>query len=271
MKLSDIHSAALLPRFAREISWVNSAFDTVVKAADSRSIAIDAPLTLASVEALTDDELQLLYSEFGVVEYYPDLSRKTRNDMLFELARIYRYLGTPYAVQLLCRYIFDESEAVTVEVVDNIAWDDDGVLIDSSLLDLFDLEISFSSPVLTPEKHARIIENVFRFCRNSQTLRDTIYIFPGEFSLPVGVAHGEHAGIGVVYENEVVAQLPPMDFILVDEHGTIRNGANLSELKTFETSFNTVTTGDLIYPVVTSFVRIGTGTDIIWIPSNPEV
>jgi hypothetical protein len=232
MRLHDIQSASLLPRFAEDAEWEQNALDDFIKSVRAASFGLGAPYTMKAIEALSDADLQKYYAQYGIATYYPDLSRKTRNDMLFELARIYRYLGTPYAVQLLCRYIFDESEAVTVEVVDNIAWEN-GELTDSSLLDLFDLEISFSSPVLTPEKHERIIENVFRFCRNSQTLRDTIYIFPGEFSLPVGVAHGEHAGIGVVYENEVVAQLPPMGYIVLNsETGAILGAAKGHELET---------------------------------------
>ena len=225
MRLHDIQSESLLPRFAEDAEWEQNALDVFIKSVRAASFGMGSPYTMKAIEALSDEDLQKYYAQYGIATYYPDLSRKTRNDMLFELARVYRHLGTPYAVQLLCRYIFDESEAVTVEVKDNIAWEN-GELTDSSLLNLFDLEISFSSPVLTPEKHARIIENVYRFCRNSQTLRDTIYIFPGEFSLPVGVAHGEHAGIGVIYENEVVAQLPPMNFILLDTNNAIIAGAN---------------------------------------------
>jgi len=269
MRLHDIQSASLLPRFAEDAEWEQNALDVFIKSVRAASFGLGAPYTMKAIEALSDADLQKYYAQYGIATYYPDLSRKTRNDMLFELSRIYRYLGTPYAVQLLCRYIFDESEAVTVEVVDNIAWEN-GELTDSSLLDLFDLEISFSSPVLTPEKHERIIENVFRFCRNSQTLRDTIYIFPGEFSLPVGVAHGEHAGIGVVYENEVVAQLPPMDFILVDANGQIKSGIQY-------TSNSFTGTGHVALQDASEVVETGTGhialqdaNEVVFVENEPE-
>jgi hypothetical protein len=269
MRLHDVHSADLLPRFANDAEWEQNALDVFVISFRAASYGLGAPYSMQAIEALDDSDLMAYYAQYGIAIYYPDLSRQTRNDMLFELARIYRYLGTPYAVQLLCRYIFDESESVMVEVVDNIAWEN-GELVDSSLLDLFDLEISFSSPVLTPEKHARIIENVFRFCRNSQTLRDTIYIFPGEFSLPVGVAHGDHAGIGVVYENEMVAQLPPMDFILVDANGQIKSGIQY-------TSNSFTGTGHVALQDASEVVETGTGhvalqdaNEVVFVENEPE-
>lgn len=176
MKLSNIESKQLLPRFADKIAWVQNAFDAIVKAVFSRAKSIDAPLTMESIQALNDDELQALYEQYGIAQYYPDLSRDTRDKMLYEMCRIYRYLGTPKAVEILCNYIFD-GVPLNLKVIDNQAFDDDGNLIDSDMLDVFDIQIEPIEAVLDEDTHARILANVIRFSRNSQALRYIFYDF----------------------------------------------------------------------------------------------
>ena len=88
MKLSNIESRKLLPRFASKIAWLMDALDSIIKPISHRVKSIDAPLTMESIEACTDDELEALYDQYGVAKYYPDLSRQTRNKMLFEMCRI---------------------------------------------------------------------------------------------------------------------------------------------------------------------------------------
>lgn len=184
MKLENIKSAELLPRFAHAISWVMDALDRAVKYINGRANSIDAPLTLESIQALTDNELEALYKELGVAEYYPDLTRETRDRFLFELARAYRYLGTPHAVELLCQYIFDDTP-IEVEVDDNRAWDSSGHLVDENLLDTFSVQVTPDSLDATPEQHARILANIIRFSRNSQALESIYYNFESSFDLPV--------------------------------------------------------------------------------------
>ena len=185
MRLHDVESAVLLPRFAHNAEWEQNALDQVVKGVRAKSFAMGAPYTREAISALSDAELQQFYFQYGIAIYYPDLSRDTRENMLFELARIYKYLGTPYAVELLCNYVFDGADRVQIEIKDNLAFGDGGVLIDESLLDLFDIVLHPTSPELSNDKAKRIVDNVFRFCRNSQTLRSIDFDFEDHVDLPV--------------------------------------------------------------------------------------
>lgn len=186
MRLNDIESKQLLPRFAHVFDWVQNAFDSIVKAVFARAKGIDAPLTMESIQALSDSELQALYEQYGIAQYYPDLSRETRDKMLYEMCRIYRYLGTPKAVEILCNYIFDGVQ-LDLKVLDNLAFDEYGNLIDSDLLDVFDIQIDPLESVLSEDANARILANVIRFSRNSQYLRAIYYDFPENFDCTVQV------------------------------------------------------------------------------------
>ena len=171
MELEDIQSRDLLPKFANQIAWVNDAFDVIVRDGNARRITLDAPLTRESIANLTDEELQEYYAYYGIAIYYPDLARSTRENLLYEMAKNYRFLGTPHTIELLCRYIFDENERVEIEIKDNLAWDSAGNLKNEALLDIFDIAVEFREPSLDDNAYQRIIDNVFNFVRNSQTLR----------------------------------------------------------------------------------------------------
>ncbi len=176
MKLSNIVSKDLLPDFAQSISWVMNALDFVIADIRTRSRSIDAPLTMAAVEALTDEELQALYNQYGLAMYYPDISRARRNWMLYNMARIWRYLGTPKAVEFLCQYIFSDID-IELRVHDNGAFDEEGRLVNPDMVDVFDIEIIPGATILPPEANQRILENVIRFSRNSQALRQIYYSY----------------------------------------------------------------------------------------------
>lgn len=184
MKLSNIESRKLLPRFASKIAWLMDALDSIIKPISERVKSIDAPLTLEAIAALTDEELAALYEQYGVAQYYPELSRSTRDLMLYEMCKIYRYLGTPHAIELLCNYIFD-NVPLNVHVLDNLAFDEHGTLIDATLLDVFDIEVNPDLPVLSVDATARLLANIIRFSRNSQALRDVIYTFSEDFDLRI--------------------------------------------------------------------------------------
>lgn len=188
MRLHDIISSSLLPRFAEDAEWEQNALDVFVKAVRALSFGLGAPYTRNAISALTDADLQAYFLAYGIISYYPELSRQTRENMLFELARMYRFLGTPYAITALCRYIFDESDAVEVEVKDNLAFDNDGELIDASLLDLFDIAIDAQSASIGGSAGDRIVANVLKIARNSQALRNIYFRYEDELSIPVRCA-----------------------------------------------------------------------------------
>lgn len=208
MKLSNIESRKLLPRFASKIAWLMDALDSIIKPISERVKSIDAPLTLEAIAALTDEELEALYDQYGVAQYYPELSRSTRDLMLYEMCKIYRYLGTPHAIELLCNYIFD-NVPLNVHVIDNLAFDEHGTLIDATLLDTFDIEVNPNLPVLSVDTTARLLANIIRFSRNSQALRDVIYTFSEDFDLYI---YPLNAGIPAQnWENDALCEpvIPP--------------------------------------------------------------
>lgn len=188
MRLEDIESRQILPEFANDLGWSQDAFDDVIKQVVERSKSIDAPLTMEAIEALTEEELELMYETYGVAKYYPSLSRDTRNRMLYEMCRLYRYLGTPKSVETLCKYILDTVELSTT-VYDNLAFNERGELIDSDLLDLFDIEVKPFVEELPVDGADRIRENILHFSRNSQTLRNIIYTLP-DTDITLNVAGG---------------------------------------------------------------------------------
>lgn len=205
MKLNDIESKELLPNFAHSMEWVQNAFDRLIKPTVERVKSIDAPLSLEAIQALTEEELQYLYELYGVAKYYPDLRRETRDKMLYEMCKIYRYLGTPKAVETLCKYIFD-TENINVKIHDNIAWDSNGHLTDESLLDLFDIEVEPFIEELPPDGAERILSNILNFSRNSQALRAVWFTLPDN-TFSIDTAFGlpcDDIGVVINIENTVI-------------------------------------------------------------------
>lgn len=186
MKIDEIDSKKLLPNWAHDADWIQAAFDGLVKACVARIPAIDAPLTLEAIKCLTDAEIEAWFGRFGVVEYYPELSRTTRENMLYWLARLYRFLGTPNAVRVLCNYIFDELP-LDPEVRDNLAFDGE-TLVDPALLDLFDLVIDAGTSEVSPAQVPRIMANIYRIVRNSQKLRAIVFSYDAEINIDAAPA-----------------------------------------------------------------------------------
>ena len=223
MKLSNLESGKLLPRFAAGSKWACDALDVLVKRVNDRATCIPAPLSMDAIKALNDEELQAYYDQFGLVEYYPDLSRYSRERMLYEASKIWRYLGTPNAILELCRYLFDNIP-FSLDLRDNLAFDDEGELVDEELLNLFDVFVDIHAPRLSKYIFSRIMENVFRFCRNSQTLRNITIDFTGEVLQNVSLC-GNINAVRII-EADRVAEKPVMTLIVLDEDGNIISGAS---------------------------------------------
>jgi hypothetical protein len=205
MRLKTIHSRELLPRFADQSEWLQNGFDVCVRQGAYRIGALDAPMTLDSIAKLTDDELKAYYAQYNVAEYYQDLSRSTRDKMLYWTSRLYRYLGTPRAIEILCEYVFDGNPLRAI-VHDNLAFDENGYVIDPDLFDVFDVEVVPENNYLPDYATARIKDNIINVSRNSQALRNLYYTMPdNELEITVYMV-SEYDGKDVVIyiENDVI-------------------------------------------------------------------
>lgn len=235
MQISDIESKRLLPSWAHGIDWIQAVFDFIVRTCATRIPALEAPLTRQSIECLTNEELEQWFDRLGVVEYYPELSRETREKMLYWLARLYRFLGTPQAVRILCEYIHD-GEPLNVVVHDDLAWEGE-TLVEPSLLDVFDVEIDAESPQITPALAYRIRNNILRIARNTQQLRNIIYKFSSWIAVPVASVQDIGAAIRVQnWELAVVPTppTPPQDYMdvflwLKKDHNSISSGFSAND------------------------------------------
>lgn len=211
MKLKNVESKELLPSWAGDAEWLQNALDLAVRSISTRIPGMGAPFTLDAVKALSDEELEALYDQIGIVKYYPDLSRSTRESFIFEIYTNARYLGTPAVVEKLIKYIFD-GQPVNVTIHDNLAFDSSGSLVDSSLLDTYDIELNIPVANLPALVLSRLYENLYNLVRNTQKLRAVEFTFDDEnidCNTYFGIIPDETPGIVVDIENDAVCDMPP--------------------------------------------------------------
>ena len=176
MKLDDAKTSELLPLPMQYAAFLTDAFDTFLHYMSGRANSLPAPMTLEACKALNDEEMQVLYDDFGLAKYYPDISHDRRAWLLWKQQDLWRWLGTPNAIETLCTYLFDDVD-VHLEVKDNEAWDIDGNLIHEDLLDVFDAELTIDSLNLPSEMLERVKANIIRFVRNQEWMRAFTFLF----------------------------------------------------------------------------------------------
>lgn len=186
MRTDNIQSSKLLPGFAHGASFCAVAFDSIGREISSRAISLAAPLTFESTMALTDGEMQEMYDMYGIAKYYPDISKERRSWLLVMQNRYWRRLGTPTALETLVQYLFDDV-TIRLTVVDNLAFNSHGTLVNGDLLDTYDAVIEPEEPAVTEEINSRLYANLVRFSRNSQQLRGVTYHFDAYIDMPVCV------------------------------------------------------------------------------------
>lgn len=198
MKLSDLESAQLLPRFAEAYEFACKALDDWMAKRHDFADALSAPWTLEGIAALTDGELQELYTLYSTADYYPDLPRADRNRFLFEQIVNVRKLGTIEAVKALMRYIYP---GMSVTIDDTIAFDDNGNVIDSSLLHCYDLHINLDLTQLPDYVMGRVADNIRRFMRATAALHSISYEAGVEIPIHPVPINDEHAIMSEVVES----------------------------------------------------------------------
>ena len=191
MKLDDAKTSELLPLPMQYAAFLTDAFDTFLHYMSGRANSLPAPMTLEACKALNDEEMQVLYDDFGLAKYYPDISHDRRAWLLWKQQDLWRWLGTPKAIETLCLYLFDDVD-VHLEVKDNEAWDDHGNLTDEDLLDVFDAELTIDSLNLPSEMFERVKANIIRFVRNQEWMRAFVFLFEAmDTTMGVSITDGE--------------------------------------------------------------------------------
>lgn len=198
MKLSELESMKLLPRFAEAYAFACKAFDEWMKQRVSFKDALESPWTLEGIAALSEDDLQAAYKIYSTADYYPDLPRADRNQFLFEQIVNIRKLGTIEAVKALMRYIYP---GMSVTIDDTIAFDDNGNVIDSSLLHCYDLHLNLDLSQLPDYVMGRVMDNVRRFMRATAALHSISYEAGVEIPIHPAPINDEHAIMSEVVES----------------------------------------------------------------------
>ncbi len=186
MKLNDAKTSEFLTQWAEAGKYLTDGLDDILHYANGRIDGLPAPVTLESCIALTDDEQMAMFEQFGLAKYYPDISHERRAWMLWMQNLLWRKLGTPKALEVLCMYLFDDV-TVHLAVRDNEAWDTHGNLIHEDLLDVFDAELTIDSLNLPSEMLERVKANIIRFVRNQEWMRAFTFLFEA-MDTPMGVS-----------------------------------------------------------------------------------
>lgn len=198
MKLSELESMKLLPRFAEGYEFACDALDEWMKKRVSFKDALESPWTLEGIAALSEDDLQAAYKIYSTADYYPDLPREDRNRFLFEQIVNIRKLGTIESVKALMRYIYP---GMSVTIDDRIAFDENGNIIDSSLLHCYDLHLNLDLSQLPDYVMGRVADNVRRFMRATAALHSISYEAGVEIPIHPAPINDEHAVMSEVVES----------------------------------------------------------------------
>ena len=191
MKLNDAKTGEFLTQWAESGKYLTDGLDDILHYANGRIDSLPAPVTLESCIAMTDDEQMAMFEQFGLAKYYPDISHQRRAWMLWMQNLLWRKLGTPKALEVLCMYLFDDV-TVHLEVKDNEAWDTHGNLINEDLLDVFDAELTIDSLNLPSEMLERVKANIIRFVRNQEWMRAFTFLFEAmDTTMGVSITDGE--------------------------------------------------------------------------------
>jgi hypothetical protein len=187
MKLSDLESMKLMPRYATAYEFACKALDSWMEETHGRADALSSPWTLEGIAALTEEELQQAYKIYSLADYYQELPRDIRNRFLFEQIVNIRKRGTVEALTALMRYIYPD---MTVTFDDVLAFDENGNIIDSNLLHRYGITINLDLDTLPEYVTGRILDNLKRFMRATAALESISYVTTSadiESTLPTAV------------------------------------------------------------------------------------
>lgn len=117
MKLSQIETAKLLPRFAKNdfTTAACHALDEVFRGMAERMDALPLEASAHAISLCRDDELSQLASDLGVLPYYPDLERSLRETLILNAGLWTRRAATPKAVVTMVNTVFSTQSTALFE------------------------------------------------------------------------------------------------------------------------------------------------------------
>lgn len=115
MKTSNLRSFSLMPSFAGYYAFACEALDAWMGANWKRAYLLAAPWNLTGIDALTELELQALYSFYSKIPYYPDLPRENRNNLLYLQMMYLRNNPSLDAIKALLYWANDYPLLVSIE------------------------------------------------------------------------------------------------------------------------------------------------------------
>lgn len=114
MKLYDVKSYSMLPRFAQNAFTESlcAAVDELVGELALRCDALPCETSKDALGVCRDDELAQIAEDLGVIPYYPDLKRETRENLILQAKTWTRYSGTVGAIVAMVNALFDTDSTV---------------------------------------------------------------------------------------------------------------------------------------------------------------
>ena len=193
MKLYDCRSYSLLPRFARNefMESLCGAVDALVRVLSVRCDALPCENSASSLATCRDDELAQIADDLGVVPYYPDLPRTTRENQILQAKTWTRYAGTSGAVIAMVNALFDTDSTV----IDDERPDDFHYLIDISDNFVESTEINFK----------RFNECLEKIGHTTTTPDGFIFRYDGTFETNVTALSGD---VLELYDTDSLCEYP---------------------------------------------------------------
>lgn len=121
MLLSDCRSYLLLPRFAQNefTESLCGAVDELIRRIAERCNALPCENSADALAACRDDELAQIADDLGVIPYYPDLPRATRENIILKAKTWTRYAGTVGAVIEMVNALFNTNHTTIDDALDD--------------------------------------------------------------------------------------------------------------------------------------------------------
>ena len=121
MLLSDCRSYLLLPRFVQNefMESLCGAVDELIHELAARCNALPCETSANALTACRDDELAQIADDLGVIPYYPDLPRATRENIILKAKTWTRYAGTVGSVVEMVNALFNTNHTTIDDALDD--------------------------------------------------------------------------------------------------------------------------------------------------------